>query len=90
MAQAKLEKKHGKILKLLKDVSIEIPFLDEIFEIPAFSKLLKSIISQSKKLDDVIQVSKEVNVNAIIIGDMPPKLKDPGSFSIPVTIGNFI
>ena len=27
-------------------------------------------------------------MNAFMIGDMSPKLKDPGSFSIPVTIGN--
>ena len=72
MAQAKLEKKYGKFLKLLKDVSIEIPFLDAISEIPAFPKSLKSVMSQSKKLDGVIQVSKEVNVNAFMIGDMPP------------------
>ena len=39
-------------------MSIEIPFLDAISKIPAFLKFLKSIMSQSKKLDDVIQVSK--------------------------------
>ena len=54
LAQAKLEKKYRKFLKLLKDVSIEIPFLDAISEIPTFPKFLKSIMSQSKKLDDVI------------------------------------
>ena len=88
LKQAKLEKKYGKFLKLLKDVSIEIPFLDAISKIPAFPNFLKSIMSQSKKLDNVIQVSTEVNVNAFMIGDMPPKLKDPGSFNIPITIRN--
>ena len=29
-----------------------------------------------------------MNVNAFMIGNLPPKLADPGSFSIPVTVGN--
>ena len=41
-----------------------------------------------KKLDEVIQVFKVVNVNAFIIGNLPSKLADPYSFSIPITVGN--
>ena len=29
-----------------------------------------------------------MNVNAFMIGNLPPKLDDPGSFSIPITVGN--
>ena len=53
--------------KAFKRWSIEIPFLDAISKIPVFPKFFKSIMSQSKKLDNVIQVSKEVNVNAFMI-----------------------
>ena len=35
-----------------------------------------------------MQVSKEVNVNAFMIGNLPPKLANPDSFSIPVTVGD--
>ena len=29
-----------------------------------------------------------MNVNAFMIENLPPKLANPGSFSIPVTVGN--
>ena len=40
-------------------MSIEISFLDAISEIPAYLKFLNSNMSESKKHDDVIQVSKQ-------------------------------
>ena len=88
LARVKLEKKYGKIMKLLKNVSIELSFVDAMSEIPAFPKFLKTIYSNGKKRDEIIQVSKEVNANAFMIGNLPPKLANPGSFSILVTIGN--
>ena len=71
-------------------MSIELLFLDAMSEIPAFPKLLKTLCSNGKKLDEIIQVSKEVNVNAFIIGNLHLKLVVPGSFSILVTIGNIL
>ena len=41
LARAKLEKKYEKFLNLLKNVSIGLPFLDAMSEIPAFFKFLK-------------------------------------------------
>ncbi|XP_057520757.1 uncharacterized protein LOC130801022 [Amaranthus tricolor] len=57
-------------------------------EIPAFPKFLKTLCANGRMLDEIVQVSKEVNVNAFMIGNLPPKLDDPGSFSIPITVGN--
>ena len=48
-AQTKLEKKYGKFLNLLKNVSIKLLFLDAMFEIPAFPKFLKTLYSNGKK-----------------------------------------
>ena len=45
LAQAKLEKKYGKFLKLLKTVCIELSFLDAMTKIHAFLKFLKTICS---------------------------------------------
>ena len=39
-------------------------------------------------MSEIIQVSKQVNVSSFMIGNLPPKLADPGSFSISVTVGN--
>ena len=76
LARAKLKKKYWKFLNLLKNISIKLPFLDAMSEIPAFSKFLKTLFSNGKKLDEIIQVSKEVNVNAFMIRNSTPKLAD--------------
>ena len=65
--QAKLEKKYRKFLKLLKYVSTELPFLDAMSKIPVFPKFLKTTSFKRKKLNEIIQVSKEVNFNAFTI-----------------------
>ena len=88
LARVKLENKYGEFLNLLRNVSIELPFLDAMSEILVFSKFLKTLCSNGKNLYEIIQVSKEVNVYAFMIGNLPPKLADPGSFSIPVIVGN--
>ncbi|XP_057248937.1 uncharacterized protein LOC130590494 [Beta vulgaris subsp. vulgaris] len=39
LAQAKLEKKYGKFLDILKKLHINIPFLDAISEMPSYAKI---------------------------------------------------
>ena len=69
-------------------MSIEFPFLDAMSEKPTFPKFLKTICSNGKKLDEIIKVSKEANVNAFMTGNLPPKLADPDSFCILIIDGN--
>ena len=54
---------------------------------PIYSKFLKDIMSQRRKLEDVKTVALTQECSAIIQNKLPPKLNDPGSFSIPCTIG---
>ncbi|XP_021750402.1 uncharacterized protein LOC110716074 [Chenopodium quinoa] len=50
--QAKLEKKYGKFLDILKKLHINIPFLDAISEMPSYAKFLKDMLSNKKKLEE--------------------------------------
>ena len=55
---------------------------------PSYAKFLKEILrNKKKKLEDyeIVRLSEECS--AIIQKKLPPKLKDPGSFSIPCSIG---
>ncbi|XP_021727246.1 uncharacterized protein LOC110694385 [Chenopodium quinoa] len=52
LAQAKLEKKYGKFLDILKKLHINIPFLDAISEMPSYAKFLKDMLSNKKKLEE--------------------------------------
>ncbi|XP_050909225.1 uncharacterized protein LOC127123002 [Lathyrus oleraceus] len=57
---------------------------------PSYAKFLKEIPSNKKKLGDDETVMLISEYSAIIQNNVPPKLKDPGSFSIPCVIGKFI
>ena len=44
-------------------------------------------MSKKRKLEDYEKIAMMEECSAIIQNKLPPKLKDPGSFSIPCTIG---
>jgi hypothetical protein len=57
---------------------------------PSYAKFLKEILSNKKKIEDNETVTLTAECSAIIQNNMPPKLKDPGSFSIPCVIGKLV
>ena len=79
-----------KFVELLKQLNITIPFTEAITQMPSYAKFLKEILSNKKKIEDNGTVTLTAECSAIIQNDMPPKLKDPGSFSIPCNIGKFV
>ena len=56
---------------------------------PKYAKCLRDIISNKRKWDDygTIPMNKECSV--FIRNKLPPKLKDPGSITIPYIVGKF-
>ncbi|KAJ9169088.1 hypothetical protein P3X46_020556 [Hevea brasiliensis] len=54
---------------------------------PSYAKFLKEILSNKRKLEDDETVALTEECSAILQRKLPPKLKDPGSFSIPCHIG---
>ena len=53
----------------------------------SYAKFLKDIISNKRKLEKFEIVKLNEECSTILQNKLPPKLKDPGSFSIPCTIG---
>ncbi|XP_056688773.1 uncharacterized protein [Spinacia oleracea] len=88
LAQAKLEKKYGKFLEVLKKLHINIPFLDAISEMPSYAKFLKDMLSNKRKIEENATVSLTAECSAILQNKLPKKLGDPGSYSIPVKLGD--
>lgn len=71
-------------VSLSSSLHINIPFVDEIKENPAYAELIKEIMS-NKPENETLALTEECR--AVIQRKLPPKRKDPGSFSIPITIG---
>ncbi|XP_050890740.1 uncharacterized protein LOC127096175 [Lathyrus oleraceus] len=57
---------------------------------PSYAKFLKEILSNKKKIEDNKTITLTAECSAIIQNSMPPKLEDPGSFSIACVIGKFV
>ncbi|XP_057993047.1 uncharacterized protein LOC131174030 [Hevea brasiliensis] len=54
---------------------------------PSYAKFLKEILLNKRRLEDHETVALTEECSAILQRKLPPKLKDPGSFSIPCYIG---
>jgi len=52
MATAKLNSQFGKVLKVLKKLYINIPFIEALTQIPSYAKFLKEILSNKRKLEE--------------------------------------
>ncbi|XP_057989074.1 uncharacterized protein LOC110636739 [Hevea brasiliensis] len=85
--KAKIDNQFGKFLEVLKKLYINIPFTDVISQMPSYAKFLKEILSNKRRLEDYETVALTEECSAILQNKLPPKLKDPESFSIPFHIG---
>ncbi|XP_050211485.1 uncharacterized protein LOC126661671 [Mercurialis annua] len=65
-----------------------VPLADALREMPQYAKFLKDIITNKRSWDSGATIPIREVCSSIILNDLPAKLKDPGSFSIPCTIGN--
>ncbi|KAL5555317.1 hypothetical protein UlMin_037553 [Ulmus minor] len=56
---------------------------------PKYAKFLKEVLSNKRRLEGNEKVMLTEECSAILQRKLPQKLKDPGSFTIPCTIGDF-
>ncbi|XP_017974466.1 PREDICTED: uncharacterized protein LOC108661548 [Theobroma cacao] len=89
LKKQKLDKQFEKFLNVFKKLHINIPFAEALENMPSYVKFLKDILTKKRKLEDFETVALTEECSSIIQNKLPPKLKDPGSFSIPCTIGRF-
>ncbi|XP_070035365.1 uncharacterized protein [Nicotiana tomentosiformis] len=55
---------------------------------PAYAKLLKEIMSSKRKLEETKVVKLNAHCSAILQNKIPQKCGNPGSFTIPCSLGN--
>ena len=77
-------------MEVFKKMHINIPFADALEAMSSYVKFMKDILSQKRKLANFETVNLTKECSAILKRKLPQKLKGPGSFTIPCTIGNTI
>ncbi|XP_021818360.1 uncharacterized protein LOC110760411, partial [Prunus avium] len=76
------------ILETFRKVQVNIPLLDAIKQIPSYAKFLKDLCTNKRRFQDHETVALTEEASAVLQRKLPPKLKDPGSFTIPCIIGD--
>ncbi|KAI3465183.1 hypothetical protein Pfo_021846 [Paulownia fortunei] len=73
----KIDSQFAKFLEIFKKIHINIPFADALEQMPNYAKFMKDF--------EAVNLTEECS--AILQKKLPQKLKDPGNFTIPCTIG---
>jgi len=76
-----------RFLDICKKLEITIPFGEALQQMPLYTKFLKDLLTKKHKYTHSDNIVVEGNCNAVIQRILPPKYKDPGSVTIPCSIG---
>ena len=89
LQKSRREEQFSKFLDIFKKIEINIPFAEVISQIPLYAKFLKEILSKKRKIAEEGIVNLIATCSDIIQQKLPTKMKDPGSFTIPCSIGKY-
>ncbi|KAJ9562313.1 LOW QUALITY PROTEIN: hypothetical protein OSB04_007473 [Centaurea solstitialis] len=76
-----------KFLDVFKQLHINIPLVEALEQMPSYVKFLKDILNKKRRLGEFETVALTKECSALLTDKIPQKLKDPGSFTIPCSIG---
>ncbi|XP_070005590.1 uncharacterized protein [Nicotiana sylvestris] len=74
---------------MLKPIQVNIPLIDDLKEMPGYAKMMKDLMSQKFNFQNLATVTLIQTCSVVVTRPVAEKLSDPGSFTIPYTIGNF-
>ncbi|XP_070040729.1 uncharacterized protein [Nicotiana tomentosiformis] len=95
-AESSKEKEIAKKTELVKEKVVEtepeqvdIPLIDALKEMPGYAKMMKDLMSRKFDFQDLATITVTRTCSAVVTRPIAKKLSDPGSFTIPCTIGNY-
>nr|GEV53048.1 reverse transcriptase domain-containing protein [Tanacetum cinerariifolium] len=81
--QEKYEVQIQKFWQMFKQLHINITLADALILMPKYQKMLKALLSNKVKLQELANTPLNENCSAVILKKLPIKLGDPGKFLIP-------
>ena len=83
----KEESQFKKFMELFPQLQVNIPFGEALDQMPVYAKFMKELLTGRRKPKDDENIALSENCSAILQNKLPPKMKDPGVFTIPCSIG---
>ncbi|CAL1406494.1 unnamed protein product [Linum trigynum] len=87
MYKDRLEAEFGNFLSMLRKLNVQVPFMEALSQMPKYVKFLKELLSKKRRLSELATVELSEECSVILQNKLPPKQKDPCSFTIPCSIG---
>ncbi|GJU89266.1 hypothetical protein Tco_1301689 [Tanacetum coccineum] len=73
-------------LENLKQLDINIPFIEALLQIPKYAKYLKSLLTNKSRLEEACTETMNERCSAVLLNELPSKEKDPRNFTIPCQV----
>ena len=89
LQKSRIEEQFARFLKNFQKLEISMPFTKVVTQMPLYAKFLKEILSKKRRIAEEGVVNLTATCSAVIKKNLPEKMKDPGSFTIPCIIGEF-
>ncbi|GJY32874.1 reverse transcriptase domain-containing protein [Tanacetum coccineum] len=84
----KEEAQQRKFLENLKQLHINIPFIEALVQMPRYAKYLRSLLTNKSRLEEACTLTMNERCSAVLRNKLPAKEKDPGSFTIHCQVSN--
>nr|GEY52720.1 reverse transcriptase domain-containing protein [Tanacetum cinerariifolium] len=84
--EEKMEAQYKKFLDMIQVVRINVPLVDGLAGMPNYGKFLKELISNKYKIEQISAAFLSDESFANFQNKVPPTLRDPGSFLIPIDV----
>ncbi|XP_039010487.1 uncharacterized protein LOC120139268 [Hibiscus syriacus] len=75
-------------IDVLRQLTINIPLIDSLEKNTNYIKFMKEVLSKKRRLGEFKIIALTEGCSTMATSQLPPKLKDSGSFTIPCNIGD--
>ncbi|XP_019255134.1 PREDICTED: uncharacterized protein LOC109233723 [Nicotiana attenuata] len=89
LVKQKKTDQYKKFMEMLRQIQLNIPLMDALREISGYAKMMKDLMSRKFDFQDLSTVTLTQTCSAVVTKSMAQKMSDPGSFTIPCTIGSY-
>ncbi|GJW25563.1 hypothetical protein Tco_0039374 [Tanacetum coccineum] len=73
-------------LENLKQLDINIPFIEALVQIPKYAKYLKNLLTNKSRLEEACTETMNERCSTVLLNELPVKEKDPRSFTTPCQV----
>ncbi|GKD64476.1 DNA-directed DNA polymerase, partial [Tanacetum coccineum] len=80
------EAQQRKFLENLKQLRINLPFIEALAQMPKYAKFLRSLLTNKARIEEAYTITMNERCSTVLLNKLPSKEKDPGSFTIPCDI----